>query len=97
MASRDLECIREIVRQAVAGTGAEVYLFGSQARGDARAGSDVDLAIGHADCLPPGALARLREAFEEAAILVRVDVVDLAEASPAIRASVSREGLRWNP
>ena len=37
----------------------------------------------------------LREALEEARVVRRVDLVDLAEAEPAFRERVLREGIPW--
>ena len=90
-----LEKVRTMVLDALAGVDAQAYLFGSQARGDVWTLSDIDVAIDHAEPLPVGLLARLREALEESTIPVKVDVVDLAEVDDEFRASVLAEGKRW--
>jgi predicted nucleotidyltransferase len=72
---------------------AYALLFGSQGRGAARAGSDVDVAIG----LLPGARMSARDAGElvsrlEAATGARVDLVDLDEAGPGLAYRAFRDG-----
>ncbi len=88
--------VREMVVAALAGTDAEIWLFGSCARGDAGHLSDIDIAIESATPLPVGLLARLREALEESTIPYRVEIVDLRDADPRFREAVHAEGIRWN-
>jgi predicted nucleotidyltransferase len=56
----------------------KVLLFGSRATGRSDPRSDIDLGIDVGHPIDPATLVRLREAFEELAILQKVDVVDLA-------------------
>ena len=90
-----LERVREIVRRALGPRRAEVYLFGSWARGAQRPTSDIDLAIQASEPLSPGILAAVHEALEESTLPYRVDVVDLAETDPAFREGVRRDGILW--
>lgn len=87
--------VKGLVRQVLGGTPADVYLFGSWARGTQRPTSDVDIAIESAAPLPRALLASLREALEESTIPNRVDVVDLTETDAAFRDGVRREGILW--
>ena len=91
-----LDRIRTLVVDGLAETKAEIFLFGSYARGDATRLSDVDVAIDAADPLPTGCLARLREQLEESTIPLTVELVDLGEADAEFRARVRREGVKWN-
>lgn len=72
---------------------AYALVFGSRARGDAHAGSDVDLAIGLADDarLGPGEIGYLVSALEAASGLT-IDLVLLEEAPPALAYRVFRDG-----
>ncbi len=94
-ASDALAEVRRIVLAGLSGYAVDVYLFGSRARGTARRGSDVDVAILPTAPLPPGLLARVRESLEESHVPYVVEVVDLSEASDALRRRVLEEGIRW--
>ena len=75
-----------------------VWLHGSRARGDARAFSDIDIAIEHPGGeLPPSVLAELRALLEESCIPFEVDIVDLSVAGGTLRESVRNEGIPWTP
>ncbi len=95
-AERSVEEVRRLVLEALRGRKTRVWLFGSQARGDARPQSDIDVAILPLEELPAGTLERLRDTLEESSIPQRVDVVDLREVAEAMRARVEAEGLPWN-
>ncbi len=90
-----LDQVRALVMRSLGARRAAVYLFGSWASGRRHRVSDIDVAIEAAEPLGPGLLARLREALEESTIPYRVDVVDLADADPAFRERVRREGVAW--
>jgi predicted nucleotidyltransferase len=67
-----------------------VWLFGSEERGEARAGSDVDLGI---LCDPPLGVDRPVLMDELATMLDRqVDVIDLAVASPILAWEIVTSG-----
>ncbi len=91
----DLDLIRNLVLKALEGRSARVWLFGSQARGEARPTSDVDVAIEPLEAFPPDLFSNLREALEDAPIIPKVDVVNFLEASEPIRQAVLREGVLW--
>jgi predicted nucleotidyltransferase len=90
-----VERVKDIVRRALGGRRADVYLFGSWAHARHRPTSDIDVAIETAEPLAPGALAALRDALEESTIPYRVDVVDLTEVDPGFRDRVRQEGILW--
>jgi uncharacterized protein len=69
------------------------YLFGSQARGTARPGSDADVAVLIESPIPPGDIRILQEALSNAAGC-DVDLVDLETASPLLRFEVVKAGQR---
>ena len=85
-----LDSAISVLRREVKGLQA-VYSFGSQASGDARADSDVDLAFLSATRIEPEARWMLQEKI--ASQLGRdVDLVDLARASTVFRAQVVTTG-----
>jgi predicted nucleotidyltransferase len=66
-------------------------LFGSRARGDARPESDIDLAFEHDS--PDAAFADFANRMaEEAPVLVRLDLVDLARVEPALGERIRADG-----
>lgn len=87
---------RSIVARMIGPEQARVSLFGSRARGGARRWSDIDLAVEPKGDLPRSVLAELRDAFETSNMLLNVDVVDLRDASAAIKQTVARDGVLWS-
>lgn len=87
--------LRRMVLDALGDHDAEVWLFGSCARGEARQHSDIDIAILPRDELPPAFFAVLAADIEESAIPYDVDLVDLRSADPALVEEVRREGVKW--
>jgi hypothetical protein len=67
-----------------------VVLAGSLARGDFRAGSDVDLA---AEGIPDDRFFRAGADLEAAASGLHVDLVPIESADPAYLADLDREGI----
>jgi uncharacterized protein len=84
---------RELVAAAQAHGASHVRVFGSVARGEDHADSDVDLL---AD-LPPGlgllGYARLLDQLEAVLGGVRVDLIPAADLKPELRARVEREAI----
>jgi predicted nucleotidyltransferase len=68
-----------------------VYLFGSEASGQASASSDLDLAVLAAESIAPARIAKAREALAEA-VRRDVDLIDLTRASTVMRAQVVSRG-----
>jgi uncharacterized protein len=93
--SRDLNEVRRIVLDGLAGRRAQVYLFGSWARGEASRVSDIDVAVLGDEPIPPDVRADIEEALENSLCLYPVDLVDLATASERFRSRVLSEGILW--
>lgn len=72
---------------------ATVWAFGSRVLGTATAYSDLDLAIDAGRRLSWAEQADLQEAFEEAALPFRVDIVDWATVSQAFRDRVTSQRI----
>ncbi|MDX1917996.1 MAG: nucleotidyltransferase domain-containing protein [Candidatus Caenarcaniphilales bacterium] len=79
-ANQDPEFEKKEVLEFLHGSGARVYLFGSQAAGKNHPSSDIDLAIESELALPAGLLAELRDKLENSNILCKVDLFELREA-----------------
>ncbi|MBN8727269.1 MAG: nucleotidyltransferase domain-containing protein [Xanthomonadales bacterium] len=80
---RHLAIVRDILARHAAGW--VVWVFGSRARGGAKAYSDLDLAIDAGRPLTLAEGAALADAFEEPDLPWRVDVVDWASIDDAFR------------
>lgn len=93
--TRDLDSARQIVLDALQGYRAKVWLFGSQATGQARRYSDIDVAILPLEPLPGITFFNIRDALEESDILRMVDVVDLSETDEKFLKRIEKEGIRW--
>ena len=94
---RALGRVRTMILDAVRPYHAQVWLFGSRARGDSTSGSDIDVAVqSPSGAIPGGVLAQLRDRLFESPVPWEVDVVDLAEAGPEFRSKVLAEGIPWN-
>jgi predicted nucleotidyltransferase len=91
---RAIEELRRMVLAALGEHDAEVWLFGSCARGDAFQHSDIDIAILPHDELP-SVFSDLAESVEESSIPYDVDIVDLRSAAPTLIDEVRHEGVKW--
>lgn len=81
------------LRRVLEGEGVELaYLIGSEARGQASAGSDVDIAVLPRRPLSLLELGALAERLERELGGRRVDLVDLHRAPPLLLAEVRRDG-----
>ena len=69
----------------------EVRAFGSRATWNAKDYSDLDLAIIGDEPLPRGTVARLKEAFEESRLPMRVDVVDWNAIADGFREAIESD------
>jgi len=91
-----IEEARRITRSVLSGKRIRTWFFGSRATGRPRRFSDIDLALdAGAAPVDRALLAHLTAAFEESHIPFRVDIVDMASVSPAVRASIETEGQKW--
>ena len=92
---RVIEELRRMVLAALGERDAEVWLFGSCARGEVLQHSDIDIAILPHDELPSAFFSDLAESIEESSIPYDVDVVDLRSAAPTLLDEVRHEGMKW--
>lgn len=90
-----LDELRRMVFDALGDHKAEVWLFGSCARGEILQHSDIDIAILPRDELPSGFFAELAEQIEQSSVPYDVDIVDLRRAAPRLIEEVRREGVKW--
>jgi uncharacterized protein len=69
----------------------QIVLFGSRARGDAQARSDIDLAVA---CPDADAVrwSEIVEAAENVPTLLQIDLVRMETAPPELLSQIAREG-----
>ena len=84
-----------MVLDALGERDAEVWLFGSCARGDVLQHRDIDVAILPREELPSAFFGTLAEAIEESTIPYDVHHVDLRTVAPKFRENVIRTGIKW--
>lgn len=69
----------------------EVWVFGSRVKGTAKPYSDLDLALITRQPLSLDKTARLKEAFDESDLPIRVDLVDWAATSESFRKIIEQD------
>ena len=94
--SRYLQAVRQILLNRLQRYDVKIYLFGSMARGESRKASDIDVAVLPTGSLPDGILSEIREELENSRVPYRVELIDLAKASPGFASHVQRAGILWN-
>ena len=82
------EIVRRILQTHV--PQAVVWVFGSRANGNAKAFSDLDIAIITTQPLPLDVSASLRDDFSESDLPYKVDVVDWATTNASFRNIIAR-------
>src|ERR1700758_3654413 len=92
---RAIEELRRMVLAALGENDAQVWLFGSCARGEALQHSDIDIAILPRDELPSGFFSDLAEGVEESSIPYDVDIVDLRRAASTLVDEFCPAGVKW--
>lgn len=72
-----------------------LILFGSRARGNPRATSDIDLAVRGRRPIPAHLLATARQALEDSRVPFNVDLLDYATLAPDMQRVIDAEGVPW--
>ena len=92
---KDLDIVKSIVLSELENYEAEVYLFGSHARGTSGRKSDIDVAIIPKEIIPSHVFSIIREKLEDSIIPYNVDLVDLSTVEDNFRERVIKEGIKW--
>lgn len=72
-----------------------VFVFGSRRRGDHKKYSDLDLWIEASPSLSSNELSKLKDAFEESNLPIKVDLVTPETVVPEYRPGIMYEKLLW--
>lgn len=74
---------------------ATIYLFGSRARHENTATSDIDLALDNGIKIDRFILSMIKEAIEESQIPFLVDIVDFNSISADLRDQIFKDKIVW--
>ena len=74
---------------------AEIYLFGSRARGTQSPRSDIDIALKEEKKISRSAIGEIISMFENSCIPYKIQIVDFNAVSDAMRKSITDEGILW--
>ncbi len=74
---------------------AKIYLFGSRARGNYVATSDIDIAIDAKEPLSMTQKGQIVSMIDALNIPQKVDVVDLNRVPQALKENILKEGILW--
>ncbi len=91
---KNLEELRSFLREYFKDRKVKVYLFGSRARKDNRAFSDVDLAFESSEDLSRD-LTYISELLEESWLPYKVDLVELSKVNKEFREKILKEAVVW--
>ena len=95
MANKYLDQLKDIVLAELRDESVEILLFGSRARGDGHAGSDVDIGLIPRRKLNPLKVSVLKEKIEESRVPYKVDIVNLSEVSKEFLDHALKRALTW--
>lgn len=90
-----LRKLKQEILSSLAQEPVKIYLFGSRARGDERAASDIDIGVIPTSPLRPGTLSALRERIEGLNIPYKVEIVNLLGTSQEFRRQALRDAQIW--
>ena len=91
-----LEQVREIIINRLKGYEIELFLFGSQTRGESSQPSDIDVGVLPKQPLPQNLLSEIREELEESNIPYPVELIYLSKVSHKFARNVKEEGIPWH-
>ena len=74
---------------------AKIILYGSRARGDDRAGSDIDVALDVGEEIDRAVLSQILEALEESELPINFDIVDFHAISESMQKEILKDGVIW--
>ncbi len=85
--------ILPIIEQYLPNT--KVILYGSRARGDDTAGSDIDIALDSGTRIEDRILSNIVYALEESSLPIKFDLVDFTAVSDALKKDILHDGVPW--
>jgi uncharacterized protein len=83
--------IKEKVIEPLKAEGAEVFIYGSRARGDYQKFSDIDILYREKTPIAPKQIAKIKLELEEGTLPVKVDLVNWLELADEYKPIVEKE------
>lgn len=74
---------------------AKIILYGSRARGDAREGSDIDVALDVGHDISESIMRNIINDLEESNIPINFDIVDFQFVSESMQKRILKDGVVW--
>jgi len=74
---------------------AKIILYGSRARGDAKQGSDIDIALDMKEKIDRSLLNKILQDLEESRLPICFDIVDFAKISQDMQKEILKDGVVW--
>ena len=74
---------------------AKIILYGSRARGDAREGSDIDIALDMGHEIDTLIMSNIIGDLEESRIPIFFDIVDFRRVSESMQKEIVKDGVVW--
>ncbi|MBW8351121.1 nucleotidyltransferase domain-containing protein [Bacillus sp. IITD106] len=93
---RVLQQLKGIINDTLKDENVRVYLFGSWARQEEKASSDIDIAIDPSkETISSAKWVELVERVEESTIPYNVDIVNMKEVNGNLVHNIRKEGVLW--
>ncbi len=73
----------------------KILLYGSRARGDDRAGSDLDIALDNASKIDRQTLTTIYFDLSDSDLPIKFDLVDFHVVSEKMQDAIKRDGVLW--
>jgi predicted nucleotidyltransferase len=74
---------------------AKIILYGSRARGDAREGSDIDVALDMGHAIDTLIMSNIIGDLEESQLPICFDIVDFRKISEDMQNRIFKDGIVW--
>ena len=74
---------------------AKIILYGSRARGDDTAGSDIDIALDTGEKIDSDLMSNITWDLQDSDLPIFFDIVDFAKMSEGMKKNILKDGIIW--
>jgi len=93
LSSKQFELLDTLVFKKLKQAGARVWVFGSRATGEQHQFSDIDVLYEHPKGINLSLIAKIKEAAEESALSIEVDLVNSSDLSNAYKERIMKQRI----